>query len=839
MQKKDIWKWVILIGVTAWSLSIVYPPFDQKDSKGNLTRPGKVTYGLDLKGGSRFVLQIDTKDLTAEQASDAAERALEVIRGRVDAMGVSEPVIYTEPGNRIIVEIPGLKPEDRERAKKNVQSAAFLEFRMVHPNNEVLIDELLGKDQAPEGYKVVEVPDHRSGGAWDYKRYYRREQRADNEEQIRERARLFHIPSGGYELLMEEEEHNKQKLMRPFFVSKRRELTGENLDTARVDYDQFNRPVVNLKFDAQGAKKFANITKDYAPGGAKNPNPQERRYLGIVLDGKLYSSPYIKEPIFGGSAQIEGNFDVTEAKDLAIILRAGALPAPVHLLEERTVAPTLGEDSVHSGGMAALIGTLAVMGFMVVYYTVAGMVANVALLMNLVLMPLGLMITGGLFSMFTSPGQPGGLSLPTLTLPGIAGIALTIGMAVDANVLIYERMREEQKAGKRFKAIIAAGYDKAFSAIFDSNLTTLISAAILFWQGTGAVRGYAVTLSAGIIVSLYTALTVTRMIFDFLAEKTNIQGLKMMEAIREPKLDYLKSRWVCAALSLVVILGSWGMFAKKGKANFGVDFTGGSAVAYTFAQKIPMEKVRDTLEAAGFDPTIQYQTVAGATAREELEIKVGFDEGGKVSSLLKEKFPEAGFTVVKEDNVGPQIGSELQKKAIIATLLSLVGIIIYVSIRFEFPYAVGAVVALLHDVLVGVGVYCALGNQLSVNMVAALLTIIGYSVNDTIVIFDRIREILKAQPNAKFADVANAAMNQCMSRTLLTSFATMLTVVALLIIGGGAIKDFSLLLFIGMISGVYSTVYVATPIVMIWHRDGRPAAPAKPAAPGKAAPARA
>ena len=836
MQKKDIWKWVILIGVTAWSLSLIYPPNDIKDSTGKVVQPGKITYGLDLKGGTRYVLQVDISQLSSEQASDAAERALEVIRNRVDAMGVSEPVIYTEPGNRIVVEIPGLKPEDRERAKKNVQSAAFLEFRMVHAKSDELVDELLAKGLAPEGYKVVSVPDRRSGGPWDYKQYYKREGAragADfSEEQIRERARMFQVPSGGYELLMQEEERNNQKLLRPVFVSKRRELTGESLSAARVDFDQFGRPVVNITFDAQGAKKFANITRDYAPGGAKNPNPQDRRQLGIVLDGTLYSSPSIKEAIFGGSAQIEGNFSAAEAKDLAIVLRAGALPAPVNLLEERTVAPTLGEDSVRSGRLATIVGSLAVMGFMLLYYTLAGGVANLALIMNLVLLPIGLMVAGGLFSMFATPGQAGGLALPTLTLPGIAGIALTIGMAVDANVLIFERMREEQKAGKRFKAVVAAGYDKAFSAIFDSNLTTLLTAAILFWQGTGPVRGYAVTLAGGILVSMYTALMVTRMIFDLLAVKTKVETLRMLEVIKTPSLNYLKPKFICAALSLVVILGSWAAFAAKGKANFGVDFTGGSSVAYSFTQKVPMELVRDALEGAGFKPTIQYQKVAGEAAgdaREELEIKVGFDEGVRVTSLLAEKFPDAKFQVVKEDNVGPQIGSELQRKALIATLLSLVGIIIYVSIRFEFPFAMGAVVALLHDVLVAVGVYCLLGNQLTVNMVAALLTIIGYSVNDTIVIFDRIRENMKLSPGKSFAEVANDSLNQCMSRTILTSFATMLSVAALLFFGGGSIQDFSLLLFIGMISGVYSTIYVATPIVLIWHRDNRHPGAVKPA----------
>ena len=827
MDKNSIWKWIILIALTAWSISIVTPLNE------------KIKLGLDLRGGTRYVLQVDKTGLNDDTARDAVPRALEVIRNRVDAMGVSEPVIYTEPGDRIIVEIPGLKPEDRERALKNIQSAAYLEFRMVHPKNEELVDQLFTKGQAPTGYRIVSVADKRSGGPWDYKDYYARDKEktpADmTEAQVRDRAKLFQAPTG-FELLMNEEVQGIQRLYRPYFVEKRAQLTGESLSGAGVDYDQLMQPHVTLKFDSRGAKRFAKITGDYAPGGERNPNQNQRRQLGIVLDGTLKSAPSIKEAIFGGSAIIEGSFSVKEAQDLSIVLRAGALPAPVKLLEERTVAPTLGEESVSSGKFAATIGIGAVIVFMIVYYTIAGAIADVALIMNLILMPIGLLVTGGLFSIF-APGTGGGaMSLPTLTLPGIAGIALTIGMAVDANVLIYERMREEQQAGKRLKAVIAAGYDKAFSAIFDSNLTTLISAAILFWQGTGPVRGYAVTLSAGIIVSMYTALVVTRMVFELIATYTNVQSLKMLHILKAPNYDFLKMKGVCVTLSLLLIIGSAGLFIAKGKKNFGVDFTGGASITYTFKEKVSTDDLTRTLDGAGVaQSTIQYQQVQVNGAPEEhLEIKVASDASAKATAALAAAHPAAEFKVLKEDNVGPQIGKELQRKAIIATLLSLVGIIIYVSIRFEFPFAAGAVAALLHDVLVAVGVYCALGNQLSVTMVAAVLTIIGYSVNDTIVIFDRIRELMKLNPGRKIADVANDAMNQCLSRTLLTSFATMLTVVALLVWGGGAIKDFTLILFIGMISGVYSTIYIATPVVLMWHKSHKPAAAAAKTVPAKA-----
>ncbi len=819
MDKKHVWKWLILVGLTAWSLAIVTPLRD------------KIKLGLDLQGGTRFVLQVDTRELDSDASRDAQSRALEVIRNRVDAMGVSEPVIYTEPGNRIIVEIPGLKTEDRERAIKNIQSAAFLEFRMVHPDNDRLTDEVMAKGLAPEGYRIVTVDETRPGGGSEAVKYLKRDKAKDapgtTEADVRKRLAAFKAPAG-YELMLQRARHLEQDLFLPNFVSKRRELTGESIANAAIDYDMVQRPVVSMRFDSAGARRFANLTADYAPGGAKNPG-NTRRQLAIILDGTLYSAPTIREAIYGGQAQIEGSFSIKEAQDLSLVLRAGALPAPVQLLEERTVDPTLGKDSIESGKRATLIGGAAVMLFMLGYYLLAGVVANVALLMNILLLPVGLIVTGGFFSMIANSGlSAGGVALPTLTLPGIAGIALTIGMAVDANVLIYERMREEQRAGKRFKFVIEAGYDKAFSAIFDSNLTTLITAVILFWVGTGPVRGYAVTLSAGVLVSLYTALVITRMAFDLLS-RTNLQHLKMLELVRETRIDFLKISKYFVAVSVVVILVVSAMFINKGKANFGVDFLGGASLTLQFTEKVPMEQVRDTLVSAGVaNAAIQYQKAAvveaeGAVA-EYLEVKTDFDSGKKAADALVTAYADQGFRVLKEDSVGPQIGKELQVKALWATALALLAIIIYVSVRFEFPFAAGAVVALFHDVIVAVGVFCLLGGQLSVSMLAAVLTIIGYSVNDTIVIFDRVRENLKLYPGKPFAEVANLSLNQTLGRTLLTSFATLLSVVALLVFGGGAIYDFALVLFIGMVSGVYSTIYVATPVVMFWHRSKKPAA---------------
>ena len=820
MDKNSIWKWLILILVTAWSLVLVTPLKD------------KIKLGLDLRGGTSFTLQVDTSALEPNAIKDAQARALEVIRNRVDTMGISEPIIYPEPrNNRIIVQIPGLKTEDRERAIKNLQSAAFLEFRMVHPKNEELISDLFEKGEMPEGYKVVSIDDTTPNGGYRARNYLKRDPTKDpagvTEADIRARAKTFHSPPG-YEFLLSKEVKNNQTLYEPYYVSRRRELTGESLKNAGVDYQQFGQPIVNLSFDAKGARRFSQLTSDYAPGGAKNPSPEGRRYLAIVLDGTLYSAPFIKTAIVGGNAIIEGSFTLKEAQDLAIVLRAGSLPAPVKVIEERSVDPTLGQDSIDSGKRAAIYGSVAIMVFMVGYYLLSGIVANIALIMNIILLPLGMMAMSGFFSLMDNTGLGGGgIGLPTLTLPGIAGIVLTIGMAVDANVLIYERMREEQKQGKKFATVVAAGYDKAFSAIFDSNLTTVLAAAIMFWLGSGPVRGYAVTLSAGILVSMYTAIVVTHMVFDLLVKYTNIQTLKMFQWVPETKVDFIKARYVAIALSLIVIIGSSVAFAMRGKANFAVDFTGGATSTFQFTDKQPVENLRAALSEAGVkDASIQYQkeniTDVSKEAQEYLELKVPFDDGEKAVKAITGKFPT--YSVVKQDSVGPQVGKELQKKGLVAVAVSLIGMIIYIAWRFEFGFAMGAVVALLHDAIICVVVYCLLGCQLTVNSIAAVLTIIGFSVNDTIVIFDRIREDMKLYRDKSFYDICNLSMNQCLGRTLLTSFTALMSVVALLIFGGGAINDFALMLFIGMISGVYSTIYIATPVAMIWHPERKLAA---------------
>jgi SecD/SecF fusion protein len=467
---------------------------------------------------------------------------------------------------------------------------------------------------------------------------------------------------------------------------------------------------------------------------------------------------------------------------------------------------------------------------MALYYRVSGLLADIALLLNVVLLPLGMMVVAGFLDIFSGSFQPsGGLALPVLTLPGIAGIALTVGMAVDANVLIFERIREELRAGKTFAGAIQAGYDRALTAIFDSNFTTIITAIILFLLGAGPVRGYAVTLTGGLIVSLYTAVVVTRMCFNLIAKKTSSPAvLSMFSLLPETKLDFMSYWKIALAASFTLIVVSWGIMVSHGLKNptsvFGVDFTGGSAITLSYQKQVPVGEIRSALSQAGVkDAMIQYQAEMDQKTAGNLNIKVGGTEEGEiVKQVMAEKFSAAGFRLLQEDGVGPQVGRELKTKAVWAMFWSLVAMIIYISWRFEFGFALGAVGALFHDVLVTAGVCHLAGVQMNLTVVAALMTIVGYSVNDTIVIFDRIRENLRMVHNRSFIDICNLSMNQTLARTLLTNLLTLVTVLSLLIFGGGAIKDFSFAMFVGMLAGTYSTIYIATPIVLLWYRFKTP-----------------
>ncbi|MDR0993946.1 MAG: protein translocase subunit SecD [Verrucomicrobiota bacterium] len=800
-MKTSIWKWLILIALVAWSVALVTPLNE------------KIKLGLDLQGGTSYTLEIDASQLPpGSDIKDARNRALEVIRNRVDSMGVAEPNIYPDGERRIVVQIPGMNAADRERASENIRKAAFLEFRVVHQENDQRIAKLFQERKVPENYEIVVLPNRGDRGDF----WVRKGPPPTTEE--REALKRFE-QIGGYELLLERERIDNKEYFRPYYVRKNTQLTGANLKSASVGFQQFGQKVVEFSFDSIGRRLFANLTEDLRPGGVHNPDPNGRRYLAVVLDGTLYSAPFIRTSIPGGEGVIEGNFSLEEATDLALVLRAGALPAPLIVLEERTVDPTLGVDSVNSGKLAAGVGFLAVVIFTILYYHTAGMVAAIALVLNLVLLPLGMYLISGFFGLFgnTSLGTGSHAQLPVLTMPGIAGIVLSVGMAVDANVLIFERIREELALGKRLSAALEAGYNKAFGTILDANLTTLLAAAILFWQGSGPVKGFAITLSAGIVASMYTAVMVTHMIFNVLENRNLIHKLRMTQWVPKTRIDFIGKTRFTAAVSIVLLVVSAVVGFNRGPANFGVDFTGGQQLSMAFTQKAEVDTLRSQFNHAGLrDVSIQYQRMgAGEDQNEVLVLKVaGPEEGAAVRRVLADEFAASHFRLLQEDTVGPQVGRELQRSGLIAVGFSLIGMIIYITIRFELSFAIGAVVGLLHNILLTIGIYCLFGRQFTMISIAALLTVLGYSVNDTIVVFDRIRETRKLRGGRLDKAIANESINNTLSRTLLTSVTTLLSLVALLVFGSGDIFDFALALLIGIVVGTYASVFIATPVML-------------------------
>ncbi len=721
---------------------------------------GRIRLGLDLRGGTSFLVEMDTSRLgessesSPDDASVALANAVEVLRKRVDKFGVAEPVIQPQGENRILVQLPGLSEVDKVSAMRTIQKAAFLEFRMVHPESDQLIKEGI----LEPGYEVL-----------------RRKQR---DRQGRETT---------------------EEVM----VRKRAEMTGSGIKSAMVVRGNLGEPEINFNLDDQGSLRFGEITRENVG-----------RRLAIILDGELYSAPVIQSAIETGSGRITGQFDQKEAFELANVLE-NPLRAPLKIIESREVDPTLGRDSIRSGVKAALIGVVAVSLFMLVYYVFAGVVANIALALNIVIL-LGVMCSVG----------------TTLTLPGIAGIVLTIGMAVDANVLIFERIREELAAGKSMRGALSAGYDKAFGTIFDSNLTTLIASIILIKMGTGPVQGFGVTLTIGVAVSMFTALVVTRLIFDWLLARNLLKGLKMLQLVHGTKIDFL--RWskpaFIASWALIFIGIGYGFY--RGKDVLGVEFSGGNTITMNFSQKMEVDKLRESAgKAAGGDVMISYQREV-SSGKESLQVttrslaseKSGetSDVADKVIAQLKQDFPQASFEVAGVDRVGPTVGKEIRNTAIYAMFLAMFGILVYVAFRYEFSFAVGAVVALVHDILMALGMYFLFGRELNATTVAAILTIIGFSINDTIVIFDRIREDLRLGMRGTFREVITAAINQTLSRTIITSGTVLLATVSLYVFGGGVINDFAFTFLVGILVGTYSSVYIASALVLWWHKGHRP-----------------
>src|SRR5213593_4077179 len=722
--RKRLLAGTLMLLLVTLSIAAIWPP--QK----------KIALGLDIQGGTSFLIRLVPGDKPITKGM--LDQAVEVIRKRIDVFGVSEPIISPVGGDRILVQIPGLDTAKIQEARDQLSRVAKLEFRLVYPDNGERLREIdEGKQVIPPEFRIETYKMQREG-----------------EKPVEERL----------------------------LVKKKADLSGERVSNAGASYEK-DGWVVHLRFDAEGAKQFGNITA---------ANVHHR--FAIVLDGIIQSAPVIQDAIYGGDAQITGRFTEEEARGLASVLE-NPLQTPVSIEEERSVSPTLGLDSIRASIMAGLLGLAITLACVLIYYRLPGLVANLALLVNLVLLI-------GALTMFRF----------VLTLPGIAGIILTIGLSVDANVLIYERLREEMALGKSLKVAINTAYQKAFSSIFDANVTTLITAIILFWQAAGPVRGFAISLTFGILASLFTALIVGRNALGWLVDTGRVKKISMLHLISSQNINFLGKGFLACMCSLALILAGATSFYIKGEKNFGVDFRGGDLVTLSSPATIDIGQVRDALKPIGLaDASIQESAQSG---KYYITVRSPLNTSDKVEKQIIQTMPSASFKVERSERVGALVGGELAKSSLIALGLGILGILIFVTFRFELSFAVGAIVALLHDVIITVGVFSLLGRELTLTMVGAVLTIAGYSINDTIVVYDRIREGLASGRRGTIEQIMNSSINQ-----------TLIPILCLFFFAGAVLRDFSLAIIIGVVVGTYSSIFIASPIVLWWSRArGRGAA---------------
>jgi SecD/SecF fusion protein len=719
-------------------------------------RPARL--GLDLRGGTQITLE--AKEVGGRTLDgDTVHRTLEVLRRRVDQLGVAEPSLQRSGDRRIIVELPGLK--DPEEAVAVIGQTAQLEFRPV-----------LGVEtnrQTVNASDGLVLPDE-DGSA----------------------VRLG--PSA---------------------------LTGDGVRTARASFPGGGWQV-EVDFRGDGQKAWETLTGEAACAPPGDPT----RRIAIALDQKVISSPQVSpevrcdEGITGGTTVITGDFSQKEARDLALLIRAGALPVPVEVVEQRTIGPTLGQAAVRASVQAALIGAALTILYMVAYYRLLGALAAVALAAY------GAISFAVLLALDA-----------TLTLPGIAGFVLAIGMAVDANVLVFERIKEEHAAGASVRLAARNGFRRAWTAIADSNATTALAAVLLFFYASGAVRGFGITLTIGVLVSMFSALVLTRLLVDLalrsaaVRDRPGLLGLEVggrlrgwLEA-RRPNVVGKSRRWLTLS-ALAVIVAMAGLVTRG--VDYGLDFSGGRLVEYDTARPADLDSVRSALAGAGFPRAVVQESGEGnVTIRTQ---QLSEEDEAAVSAAVEETAGTAD--VVRDEFVGPTIGDELRRKAVIALGLALLAQLAYLAIRFRWTYGSAAVVAMFHDVAILLGIFAWLGKAADGVFLAALLTVIGYSVNDTVVVFDRIRELRRSRPKDPLVDVANDACLQTVPRTVNTGLGAIFILAALYVLGGETLTDFALALLIGILVGTYSSVFTAAPLLVAFERLGyRPEAAAQPTRP--------
>ncbi len=707
--------------------------------------------GLDIRGGMRVVLRAKAEEAKGSWTRESLEVTKEIIRNRVDSLGVAEPVIYTKPeSNQIIVELPGLT--NKQQARDTISTTARLEFRYV--------PELEGTWSTSE----ERTPDGKLTG---FEKIFGADGKEVSPEELQTRIFSKDPVLTGSELL----------------PNSRAELTTEGT-------------IIHFEFRNDSKRVFEEFTRGY-----------RGKRLAIFLDKKLISAPVI-EDVIPGIGIIRGNFTPEQAKTLANQLNAGALPVPLEWLYDLSVEPTLGRQAVQQTLIAGIVGLIAVLIFMGWFYRLPGLLANLALILYT-------LFTLALFKLIPV----------TLTVPGIAGFILSIGMAVDANILIFERFKEERLAGKTIRASIEAGFKRAFSAIFDSNMCTLITCYILWYFGTGPVKGFAITLAVGVAVSMFTAITCSRTLLLLVASTGIGQNDKVYALGRglHPKLGVTKRMYFWFGLSTAIIIPGL-IFMGLGGIKRSIEFSGGTEVSAQFQQRPTVASVQSLLRGIGIEDS---RVIIAEGNRAIITMRtLNTDEQNKLDQL----FTSQNVKKESSETVSPAISRELTRNAFLSVVIASVLILLYLAIRFSIggfvegmKFGTCAVIAMVHDVFVVLGLFAIMGFffnwQIDSLFVTAMLTVIGFSVHDTIVIFDRIRENLRhRQRGETFAQVTDASIEQTFARSINTSLTVVITLVALLILGGPVVRLFVTALLIGIISGTYSSIFNASPLMVLWKQ---------------------
>ena len=704
--------------------------------------------GLDLKGGIAFTLEAPPPKAGAAdtyQRKQQLSKAIDIIGNRINGMGVAEPVIRPVGANRIEVQLAGLNPKDNPELLANTTKPAQLAFRLVQEGTGPMTEP---PANVSPGYQVLSLDEDSRSNGQSYTVYYLVKQ----------------IP----------------------------EMSGSTVKSAQASVDPYGSYMVHLNFNSEGAKKFGEVT-----------TANVGRLLGVVLDGKLYSAPRLNEPITGGSAQITGKFSAREAEQLANVLN-NPLDLELQVKEQYQVGPSLAQDAIDSGVRSAVIGTAAVCAFMITFYATGGLVAVIALAVNIVII-LGIMANIG----------------ATMTLPGLAGIVLTIGMAVDANILIFERMREELALGKTLSSANQGGFIKALTTILDAHFVQLIICGIMIWLGTGPIKGFGFTLLIGVLSTLFTVLITGHMIMELLIDSNFLRKITMRRMLKDLNVDFVKYGKPAAIGSVALVVVSIAYVFYQGDKIYGIDFAGGDQVTANFTSKIDAGLIRQVAKANGIgevSPTYVNDLGGG---REQLKLETAYGKSDALFAALEKAYPNAGLVKGGTSQIGATIGKEIKWNAILAISVSMAVILIYIAFRFEFGFGIGAMASTLHDILMNIGIFVLTGHQFSAPMVAAILCVAGYSINETVVVFDRIREELKLNPTGSLRDIINNAIRKVFARTIMTATTTFLAALALFLFGGGQLHDIAFTFLIGIVTSTFSAIFIAAQVFYWWHKGDR------------------